>query len=269
MANHATGFVGSIPEGYDRGMGPVVFAGAAEDMAARVVALGPQRILETAAGTGIVTLALRERLPGSAELVATDLNPPMLAVAEAKFRPGEVTFRQADVQALPFADASFDCVVCQFGLMFVPDRGLAMREAARVLVPGGHLLFSTWDALAYNLYGRLVHEAAMAAHPADPPGFMAVPFSADRLDPLRDTMELAGFGEIRIELLARRPRVVPDLTRFAHAVVHGTPLLPQLQARGIDSAALAARLAEQLHAELGPDPARMPIRAIFFQGRRE
>jgi ubiquinone/menaquinone biosynthesis C-methylase UbiE len=123
MRDDPTRFVGSIPEHYDRGMGPVIFARPADLVATRVASFEPSRVLETAAGTGIVTRRLRDLLPAAAEIVATDLNPAMLDAASRKFRPGEVvTFKQADATALPFADGEFDAMVCQFGVMFFPDK---------------------------------------------------------------------------------------------------------------------------------------------------
>src|SRR5262245_52754553 len=115
IAEHAAEFVGSVPEHYDRGIGPVMFLDFAADMAGRVAALRPQRVLETASGTGIVTRLLRDKLPAGSQLMATDLNPPMLEVARAKFKAGELVMLQpADAMALPFADGSFDAVICQF-----------------------------------------------------------------------------------------------------------------------------------------------------------
>src|SRR5437868_6823127 len=133
MTNDAASFVGNIPENYERGLGPVVFADYAADVARRAAAGKPARVLETAAGTGIVTRQLRNILPATAHLTATDLNPPMLEMARAKFRPGEqVDFRPADATALPFPDGAFDAVVCQFGVMFFPDRDAAYRLVRRL-----------------------------------------------------------------------------------------------------------------------------------------
>jgi ubiquinone/menaquinone biosynthesis C-methylase UbiE len=138
MADNAASFTGSIPQYYDQGLGPVIFAGYAADTAQRVAAGRPARVLETAAGTGIVTRKLRDALPAEAQLTATDLNPPMLDLAREKFRSGEpVSFQPADATALPFADASFDTIVCQFGLMFFPDKAASFSEARRALAPGG------------------------------------------------------------------------------------------------------------------------------------
>ena len=113
MSDDATGFVGSIPQNYDRGLGPILFADYAEHTARLVPDYAPPRVLETGAGTGIVTRRLRDLLPATTRLIATDLNPSMLDVARKKFRPDEpIEFQHADAMALPFADASFDVVVC-------------------------------------------------------------------------------------------------------------------------------------------------------------
>ena len=142
MSDRAADFTGSIPTFYDHGLGPVFFTDFAEDIARRAAESAPMRVLETAAGTGIVTRRLRDLLPREAHLIATDLNPPMLEVARQKFRPDEaVEFQPADAAALPFPDASFDTIVCQFGVMFFPDKDKGYREAHRVLVGGGRYLF--------------------------------------------------------------------------------------------------------------------------------
>ena len=132
MNGDAAGFTGSIPQHYDRSLGPLIFADYAADISHRVAACSPARVLETAAGTGIVTRWLRDVLPAGVRLTATDLNPPMLEIARTKFRPGEqVDFQPADATALPFADSSFDAVVCQFGVMFFPDKDKSSRGSSR------------------------------------------------------------------------------------------------------------------------------------------
>jgi ubiquinone/menaquinone biosynthesis C-methylase UbiE len=177
MSNDAS-FIGNIPEHYDRGLGPIIFVDYAADIARRAAACSPTRVLETAAGTGIVTRQLRDFLPAGASLTATDLNPPMIEVARAKFQPDErVDWRPADATALPFPDGSFDAVVCQFGVMFFPDKDRSYREVHRVLAPGGRYLFNVWDAHRYNPFGRITHEVAGSFFPVDPPQFYKVPFS--------------------------------------------------------------------------------------------
>ena len=113
----------------------------------------------------------------------------MLEIARAKFRPGEqVEFQPADATALPFPDGSFDAVVCQFGVMFFPDKDKSYREALRVLAPGGHYLFSVWDSHRHNPFGRIAHEVAGTFFPSDPPQFYKVPFSCHQIDPIKEAL---------------------------------------------------------------------------------
>src|ERR1700712_1362858 len=151
-------FSGSIAALYDRLLVPMLFRPYAEDLALRVAAARPAAILETAAGTGIVTGSILRAVPHAA-LMATDLNHAMLDVAAARIVSPHVSFRQADALALPFPDASFDVVACQFGAMFFPDRVAAYREARRVLRPGGHFLFSVWDRIEENVFADEVTKA--------------------------------------------------------------------------------------------------------------
>ncbi len=194
MRDDPTRFVGSIPDYYDKGLGPVIFAEPADVAARRVASLEPSRVLETAAGTGIVTRRMRDALPPAADIVATDLNAAMLEVCGRKFRPDEsVAFQAADATALPFADGAFDAVVCQFGVMFFPEKDRAYREARRVLAAGGHYVFSVWDALEHNPFGRIVSDALRDAFDADPPPFLDAPFGYAAIDPIKASLLANGF----------------------------------------------------------------------------
>lgn len=224
-------FVGSIPQHYDEGLGPIIFVDAAADLAARVAALRPRRVLETAAGTGIVTRALRDALPDDAELVASDLNMPMLDVARAKFDPAEkVHFEIADATALPFGDDRFDAMVCQFGVMFFPDKDRGYREARRVLAPGGHYLFNVWDGHKHNAFGRMAHEVVGSFFPADPPQFQRVPFSYP-FESIKDSLVEAGFRDITVSVVQFR-KPLPDPSLLARGIVFGSPLIDQIRGRG-------------------------------------
>jgi ubiquinone/menaquinone biosynthesis C-methylase UbiE len=268
MSDHAANFVGNIPEHYDRGLGPVIFVDFADEMARRATASAPQRVLETCAGTGIVTRRLRDLLPASAKLTATDLNPPMLEVARAKFGTGEaVEFQPADAMALPFPDRSFDAVVCQFGVMFFPDKAKSYAEAYRVLMPGGRYLFSVWDAHRHNPFSRLAHELVTELFPADPPQFYAVPFSYHRLDPIKEAMAEAGFADLKITVLSR-DQPIPNAAAFARGFVHGNPVSEQIRARGGDPERIVDALTEIYRREFGPDPGHMPLQAIVFEATR-
>jgi SAM-dependent methyltransferase len=269
MSDRAADFTGSIPIFYDHGLGPIFFAEFAEDIARRVVASAPTRVLEIAAGTGIVTRRLRDLLPREAHLIATDLNPPMLEVARGKFHPDEmVEFQPADATALPFPDASFDALVCQFGVMFFPDKDKGFREAHRVLVSGGRHLFSVWDSHRHNPIGPLITEILAEFFPNDPPHFYQVPFSYHRIDPIKESLGATGFTDIRIAVLSLN-KIIPDVAAYSRALVFGNPLIDQIRSRGgVDPERVVDALAEALPREFGTDPTRVPLQAIVFEARR-
>jgi ubiquinone/menaquinone biosynthesis C-methylase UbiE len=144
-------FVGSIPEIYDEHLGPLLFEHYAADLAARVTVPVGSRVLELACGTGIATDRLRAALPDEVAIVATDLNEAMLDLARNKRgNLANVQYQVVDALDLPFEDGSFDAVVCQFGVMFFPDKAACAREAARALKPGGAYTFNVWDSLDRN-----------------------------------------------------------------------------------------------------------------------
>ena len=244
------GFVGSIPELYDRYMGPVLFEPYAEELVRRV----PERarVLEVAAGTGRVTRKLAAR---GHEVVATDLNGPMLEEAR-RHTQGNVTWQVADAQALPFPDASFDAVVCAFGLMFVPDKALAIREFRRVVRPGGTVVLSVWDSLAANPASLVLHELATALVPGDPITFMGVPFS------LHDVGALHAITGGRIETVAIMG-VAESADAMAIGFVRGNPLYNQLVERKVDAAAFQAKVAAALADRYGDRPCHTPMSAHF------
>jgi ubiquinone/menaquinone biosynthesis C-methylase UbiE len=267
MSDDAAGFVGSIPENYDRGLGPIIFTDYDEHTARLVASYAPSRVLETGAGTGIVTRRLRDLLPATTRLIATDLNQPMLDVARKKFRPDEpIEFQDADATALPFVDASFDAVVCQFSVMFFPEMAKSYREAYRVLAPGGRYVFTVWDG-DYNRHGRIADEVAAQFFPADPPQFYRVTTSYNKIDPIKDLLSDAGFIDLRIAVLTREKHV-PDISAFARAMVYGNPLIDMIRTRGgVDPDQVVNALGEAFAREFG-NPGRLPQRAILFEATR-
>lgn len=261
MDASAARFVGSVPEFYDRCMGPVIFAPYARDIARRAAGGVAARVLETAAGTGIVTRALRDELPREAELTATDLNLPMIEVARRKFESGErVRLEVADAIDLPYRDASFDTVVCQFGVMFYPDRPRSYREVRRVLQRGGRYLFSVWDSHRHNEFGRIACETVARRLPDDPPQFHRVPFGYADIDPIKESLLEAGFGDVRVAVV-RIARPLREPAEFARGLVLGTPLAEQLRMRGADPESLIAEI-QAAFAALAP---RFSMQAIVFE----
>ena len=260
-------FSGSIPALYDRCLVPLLFDGYAADLAARTAALRPRRILETAAGTGVVTAALAELLP-DAEIVATDLNQAMLDVAAERVRSPLVSFRQADAQALPFEDASFDALVCQFGVMFFPDRVGAYREARRVLRPGGRFLFNAWDRLDANPVSAAAASAVADLFAEDPPSFLArIPFGYHDKSRIEAELREAGFSDVESETVAMRHGDVA-MDEAALGLCQGTPLRAEIEARDpgrLDEAARAAAAALARFTGPGGIEARMSAH-VFSAG---
>src|SRR5882672_6543699 len=228
-------FAGSIPENYDRYMVPLIFESYARDMAQKASALSPKAVLETAAGSGVVTRALAPKLSPDARYVVTDLNQPMLDYAATRQKHDDrITWRQADAQALPFEDAAFDLVCCQFGATFFPDRPSAYREARRVLKPGGCFLFNAWDRIEENVFADDVTNALAEFFPNDPPRFMArIPHGYHDTMLIRSDLAKAGFSNVTIETKAAQSRA-PSPRYAAIAYCQGTPLRNEIEARSAE-----------------------------------
>ena len=226
-------FSGSIPKLYDEYLVPLIFEPYGADLAQRLKSRAPARVLEIAAGTGVVTRHLASVLPDGTSIVATDLNQPMIDRAAEVGTKQPVTWRQADAMQLPFDDGEFDAVVCQFGAMFFPDRAKAFAEARRVLATGGRLLFNVWDRIEDNEFADVVTTALEPLFPTDPPRFLArTPHGyCDRAQIARD-LRAGGFPSApAIDTLAARSRAasarIPAL-----AYCQGTPLRGEIEARG-------------------------------------
>ena len=263
MSDVSTYFIGSIPEYYDQGLGPHIFQDFGTELAARVAAEDPISVLELAAGTGIVTRALRNALPVDCQLVATDLNPPMLDVAADKFENyEEVSFEEADAMSLPFEGGAFEAIACQFGVMFFPDKAESFAEAKRVLSDGGIYHFNVWDTWEGNPFGRICQQVAENFFPDDPPEFYKFPFSYADLEVIEADLKLGGFDDISIEAVKLEQEI--DYPLFAHGLIYGNPMFEEIQDRGGDPDKVMAAIEAALRTEFG-DPAIMPIRALFVR----
>jgi SAM-dependent methyltransferase len=242
MARQDTVFSGSIPLLYDHYVGPAVMAPYARDLAARLSPMRTGKLLETAAGTGIVTEALAQALPGVA-IVATDLNQPMLDHAATKPVLSHVRFHQADAMQLPFDDESFDALVCQFGAMFFPDRPAAFREAYRVLKPGGRFLFNVWERVADNPVSAATLQGLSRRHPDHGRWFLERTPHGYR-DPaiIRSDLAAGGFADCRIETVKLKGWAASPAA-LAEGFCQGTPMRAEIEAldpTGLEAATAAA-----------------------------
>ena len=258
-------FAGSIPEIYDRFLVPLIFEPYAVDLAGRVAALAPDDVLETAAGTGVLTRALRKQLPASTHIVATDLNQPMLDQAAKRQQAGIIEWKQADALALPFGDRSFDVVACQFGVMFFPDKVKGYKEARRVLRPDGCFLFNVWDRISENEFPDVVTQALAEVFPDDPPRFMArTPHGHHDVEQIRRDLEAAGFGDIGVEAVDASSEA-PTARHVAVAFCQGTPLRNEIDARDASRLEEAtSRAADALARRFGEGPIEGRIRALVI-----
>jgi ubiquinone/menaquinone biosynthesis C-methylase UbiE len=232
MSDMDTVFAGSIPEIYDSYLVPLIFEAYASDLARRVVEGSAARVLETAAGSGVVTRALAPLLDKSARYIVSDLNQPMLERAASRQDADErIAWQQADALDLPFQDHSFDAVCCQFGAMFFPDRIAGYRETRRVLKPSGRFLFNVWDRIEENDFACIVTDAVGAVFPSDPPRFLArTPHGYHDVAQIEAELRAAGFSAIEVMTVEERSNAA-SARDPAIAYCQGTPLRNEIEAR--------------------------------------
>ncbi|USG62750.1 methyltransferase domain-containing protein [Sneathiella marina] len=262
-------FTGSIPEFYDTYLVPLIFEKYAADLARRAGALTPRFVLETAAGSGVVTRAMAPHLAANAVYLATDLNQPMLDHAAAKQGGDDrISWRRADALALPLDADVFDAVICQFGVMFFPDRIAGYREALRVLKPQGTFLFNVWDHIGANEFADEVTKAAATLFPEDPPRFLArTPHGYHDVDQIRRELEEAGFSRITITTVEEES-VGTSPRHPAIAYCQGTPLKNEIEARDATSLArVTDAAAEAIAARFGPGEVRSKIRGHVIEAK--
>ncbi|MCP4201427.1 MAG: methyltransferase domain-containing protein [bacterium] len=258
-----TSFTDDVAKFYESMLVPLIFEPYADDLASRAQALEPASILEVACGTGVVTRSLSAALPGSCAITATDLNDAMVTHGETIGTARQVTWRQADAMALPFVDGSFDLVVCQFGVMFFPDRVAAYREIRRVLRPGGTFLFNIWNEIEKNDFADVVTRALGTLYPDDPPMFLArTPHGHGSPDEIEADLRQAGYKQCA---LSHREEISPaaDPALPAIAYCQGTPLRNEIEARdpgGLERATVDAT--EALRDRYGDGPIEGRISAV-------
>ncbi|MES2363146.1 MAG: methyltransferase domain-containing protein [Pseudomonadota bacterium] len=270
MAESDKVFAGAIPKSYDTLMVPLIFEAYAADLAELVAASSPGAVLETAAGSGVVTRLLAPKLRPDARYVVTDLNQPMLDYAATRQGfDSRIEWRQADALALPFADAWFDVVCCQFGAMFFPNRVTGYAEARRVLRPGGRFVFSVWDRIEENAFAYEVTNAVASVFPQDPPRFLArTPHGYHDIALIREELGRAGFADIKIETCEKVSRAT-SARAAATAYCLGTPLRNEIEVRDASLLELATDRATQAiasrHGE-GPVAGKIQAHVIVAAG---
>ncbi len=273
MATTSTGasFTGTIPVNYDRYLGPLLFEFSAADMARRVTEerARPCKVLEVACGTGISTRHLANALPAGSEIVATDLNEPMLAHA-AKVNPSlpGVTYCQADALDLPFESEGFDAVVCQFGLMFFPDKAKGISEMTRVLRPSGVPALNVWDSFDKNPSVRAINEVIQSYFETDPPRFLEIPFSLSDVSIVRGMFADAGYQLVDVAFVAGAIEGV-DPVNAARGFVTGNPNIIEVEQRAtVDAEEIVAAAAKVLESRLGPAPTKLEFQEIVYLARK-
>ena len=261
--NNPDTYAGSIPRLYETYLVPLIFQPYAADLVNRVASRSPGRVLEIAAGTGVVTRKLASALPESVSIVATDLSQPMLDLASEVGTKRPVEWRQADAMHLPFEDSGFDAVVCQFGVMFFPDKPKAFSEARRVLRPGGVFLFNVWDRIEENEFAHTVTEALESLFPRDPPRFLArAPHGYSDRAAIEQDLKHGGFLESpHISTVAARSQAAsPQIPAIAYC--QGTPLRTEIEARDTSRLGEATNIAADAIAQrFGPGPVDGKIQA--------
>ncbi|MGZ5195566.1 MAG: class I SAM-dependent methyltransferase [Ramlibacter sp.] len=256
-------FAGSIPKLYEEVLVPLIFEPYAKDLAQRLAPRAPTRVLEIAAGTGVVTRKLAAALPPATPIVATDLNQGMLDIASQVGTVRPVEWLQADAMQLPFEDGAFDAVVCQFGAMFFPDKAKAFAEARRVLEPGGVLLFNVWDRIEENEFADEVAKALADVFPQDPPRFMArTPHGYHDVAAVARDVREGGFSAApEISTIAARSRAATPMI-VATAYCQGTPWRNEIEARDASRLVEATEASERAVARrFGPGPVDGKIQA--------
>lgn len=264
MADSNASFAGSIPEIYDRCLGPLLFEPSAKEFLRRSKWSDRTEVLELAAGTGILTRHLRGALPPTTRYTVTDLNGDMLGIARARYRELPITWKEADAQALPFERATFDGVACQYGVMFFPDKAAACKEIRRVLRPGGLFAFSVWDTLASNPGAAIARETIDQYFTSDRPTFYDVPFGFADEKSWTAWLTDAGFGQVHAETI---PMIgeAPNAQVVAEGYILGNPVVLAIRERATASAeAVVAETAKRLAARYGAGPVRIPMQAKLF-----
>ena len=268
VTNSNSAFVGSIPEHYDKYLGPLIFEEYSKDIANRLNIPENGNLLEVAAGTGLATRHMRDVLHTDIRITVTDLNEPMLEIAKRKFPTlNNMHFQTADAIDLPFEDSSFAGIACQFGIMFFPDKQKGVNEAYRVLIPGGEYVFSVWDSYAHNPLVKLVKDTLLNIFPEAPLSFLDVPLNYYQIDEIKRILQVGGFGDIEIAILPRTIKC-KRVENVPLGFIMGNPLSLQIPELGGNVTKLIETISNEIVQHFGNPPFEAPMQAIVFRAHK-
>jgi len=264
--DHQYIFSGNIPEDYDQYLGSFFFEPYAIDLCSRIEDTGKMSsVLELACGTGRVTRHLAKSFPGSTKITATDINPDMLAKGKSLVPDSSISWMVADAQDLPLKDNEFDCAVCQFGVMFIPDKPKAFKEVHRVVRKGGQFLYNTWDRLEYHPSMQIAHDVVTRFFQDNPPAFYGIPFSMYDKDTLRSLMEDAGFTDVTVTRVSKTGHS-PSAMHLAKGLVIGNPIRMEIAAKDPNSLdEIIKEIADKIDQEIG-SPVNTELHAWVVKG---
>jgi ubiquinone/menaquinone biosynthesis C-methylase UbiE len=260
-------FAGSIAENYEKYLTSVFFTEPAKDIISRVPK-DTVSILELACGTGMVTRMLREKFP-EAKITATDINPDMLKVAKEKLEgKSGIEWAEVNAEEIPYGDNTFDCVICQYGIMFVPDKQKMVGEAFRVLKPGGTFLFNTWDSLEKVTIAGITNGVIKDFFKDDPPAFYSIPFSMYNPSEMEGYMKTAGFNNISVDNV-KLEGTSPSAEDAAIGFSEGNPIYTAICERDKNMLPeIKKTLAEKFSKEFGATNLKIPLSLFVTQGTK-
>jgi ubiquinone/menaquinone biosynthesis C-methylase UbiE len=262
-------YIGSMVNMYDEILGPVYFEPYAGETATRVAAMKPSKVLEVACGTGRVTVNMHKVLHNNTEITATDISADMMASAQKKLDgAATISWKVADAMDLPYADESFDVVVCQFGMMFFADKPKAFAEAWRVLIKGGRIIFITWDKLTLNPVAAAGRQIISDFFDGAPPASLKTAFTMTDKNELQKLAEEGGFSEIKIETM-NKPCVAESAEALAMAQVDGSLIANVIREKDAEAIpVIREKIAEAIAKNFGNHPVRSTMQAIFVTAQK-
>lgn len=265
MATPTLSFGGEVSQNYDDFLGPFFFEPYAADLANRLDFNGVHKMLELACGTGRLTKHISDILPAMTEFVASDLNPDMIAVAKGKVTSDRVKWATADMLQLPFENESFDLIVCQFGIMLVPDQLKALTEINRVLKIGGKLVFSVWSDLDFNRVWSIGDKVLLSFLGKNRIGLNPGPFALGDQGYTQNLLVDAGFSASK-GAIVELPGQIDSAANAAYGFVHGLPVGAFIQTHNAGLMPdILKKMEKDLITELGNHPLVTPQKALVFE----